>query len=96
MRARRCNVAHFFKNHVCDDYVILLVTFFVANQIVLQNISQKKNYDCPIGQVLELFYLPKDIFRLPGASGQALVSNTDPIQGGVEVLLVASCQSNQR
>ena len=41
-----------------------------------------KNSDCPIGQVLELFYLPMDIFRLPRAIGQALVSNTDSCQSG--------------
>ena len=37
-----CNVVHFLKNCVCGDYVILLVTFFIANQIVLQNISRTK------------------------------------------------------
>ena len=35
-----------------------------------------KNSDCPIGQVLEMFYLPTDIFRFPRAIEQALESNT--------------------
>ena len=33
---------------ICDDYVILLVTFFVANQIILQNnLLVKKNFWLP-------------------------------------------------
>ena len=34
------DVTLLFFNSVCGDYVILLVTFFVANQIVPQNISR--------------------------------------------------------
>ena len=31
-----------FFNRVCGDYVILLVAFFIANQIIPQNISRTK------------------------------------------------------
>ena len=56
---------------------MLLVTLFVANQIVLQILVEQKFCRLPDGQVLELIYLPTDIFRLPWAIGQALVSNTE-------------------
>ena len=36
------DVTLLFFNSVCGDYVILLVTFFVANQIVPQKLSRTK------------------------------------------------------
>ena len=36
------DVTLLFFNSVHDDYVILLVTFFVANQIVPQKVSRTK------------------------------------------------------
>ena len=71
------DVTLLFFNSVCGDYVILSTSYFLRckSNCSAKN-SSNKNSDCPIGQALELFYLPTDIFRLPRAIEQALVSNT--------------------
>ena len=48
----------FFYNRVCSDYVILLVTFFVANQMAPHNISRTKILINRSGKPLSCFPYP--------------------------------------
>lgn len=75
MKAKGWNVVIFLS---CLRWPFHITSHFLSCK---SNRSAKylktKNSACTIGQVLELFYLPMDIFRLPWEIGQALVSNTD-------------------
>ena len=64
---------------VCGDYIIIITSHFLRCKSKYCSAKYKlnENSDCPIGQVLEFFHLPADIFPLPRAIRQALVSNID-------------------